>query len=121
MSFINILLGYNTSSVKGENLFQDKKGNLLNERLLSSRFHLYNGHQFLRSALLEKDTLNVVFFGGSITYNPGWRNDLEEYFTAQFPEKVICYHNKGIPSLGSVAHAFRYVSDVLSQVKPDIR
>ncbi|WP_302774876.1 SGNH/GDSL hydrolase family protein [Phocaeicola coprocola] len=69
---------------------------------------------------MEKDTLNVVFFGGSITYNPGWRNDLEEYFTAQFPEKVICYHNKGIPSLGSVAHVFRYDSDVLSQVKPDI-
>ena len=45
---------------------------------------------------------------------------MEEYFTSQFPEKVICYHNKGIPSLGSVAHVFRYASDVLSQVKPDI-
>lgn len=62
----------------------------------------------------------MVFLGGSITYNPGWRNDLEEYFTSQFPEKVICYHNKGIPFLGSVAHVFRYDSDVLSQVKPDI-
>lgn len=27
--FINILLGYSTSFVKGENLFQDKKDNLL--------------------------------------------------------------------------------------------
>lgn len=118
--FINILLGYSTSFGKGENLFQGKKDNLLKERLPSSRFHIYNGYQFLRSASLEKDTLNVVFLGGSITYNPGWRNDLEEYFTSRFPEKVIRYHNKGIPSLGSVAHVFRYASDVLSQVKPDI-
>lgn len=118
--FINILLGYSITFVKGENLFQGKKGHWLKERLQSSQFHIYNGHQFLRFASLEKDTMNVVFLGGSITYNPGWRNDLEEYFTAQFPEKVICCHNKGIPSLGSVAHAFRYVSDVLSQVKPDI-
>lgn len=92
----------------------------LKGKLKSSQFHEYHGSRFLRSAMLEKDTLNVVCLGGSITYNPGWRDSLENYFVARFPDKTVRMYNKGIPSLGSIAHVFRYESDVLSQVIPDI-
>lgn len=91
-------------------------------QLASKDFHHFNGTKVLRSMIkAEKgQPLNIVFLGGSITYNPGWRNHLEYYFRSRFPDIELNFHMAGIPSLGSVPHAFRYQADVLDHVVPDI-
>lgn len=90
--------------------------------LASDAYHKLNGTYVLKSKVkAEKDKeVNIVFLGGSITYNPGWRNHLEAYFTSRFPDTKLNFLAAGIPSLGSVAHAFRYQRDVLDHMNPDI-
>lgn len=67
----------------------------------------------------EKDC-HVVFFGGSITYNPGWRQMVMQYLQQKFPDTRFTFLNAGIPSLGSLPHAFRISQDVLSRGRVDL-
>uniref|UniRef100_UPI003593BD52 SGNH/GDSL hydrolase family protein n=1 Tax=Persicitalea sp. TaxID=3100273 RepID=UPI003593BD52 len=62
----------------------------------------------------------VAFLGGSITYNPGWRNKTEQYLRELFPETKFTFIAAGIPSLGSTPHAFRFGRDVLAKGTPDL-
>lgn len=90
--------------------------------LSSSDYHNLNGTSILKSCIKasKEKVLNIVFLGGSITYNPGWRNHIESYFRLRFPDTKLNFYMSGIPSLGSVPHAFRYQRDVLDHVIPDI-
>ncbi|OCX52491.1 hypothetical protein BEL04_13595 [Mucilaginibacter sp. PPCGB 2223] len=65
-------------------------------------------------------TASVVFFGGSITHNPGWRDKVGAYLQQSFPDTKFNLLNAGIPSLGSLPHAFRIKQDVLSKGKVDL-
>ena len=62
----------------------------------------------------------VVFLGGSITYNPGWRDLVSESLRRRFPKTRFTFVNAGIPSFGSVPGAYRFRDDVLSEGKTDI-
>lgn len=62
----------------------------------------------------------VAFLGGSITYNPGWREKISRYLTERFPLTDFHFIQAGIPSLGSVPHAFRLQRDVLDSGKVDL-
>jgi len=62
----------------------------------------------------------VAFLGGSITHNPGWRDELMRYLQQRFPETRFEFVAAGIPSLGSVAHAFRLEQDVLARGPLDL-
>ncbi len=62
----------------------------------------------------------VAFLGGSITNMKGWRDQVMLYLTTHYPATVFTFLNAGIPSLGSVPHAFRLQADVLSKGKPDL-
>ncbi|QEM04707.1 SGNH/GDSL hydrolase family protein [Mucilaginibacter rubeus] len=62
----------------------------------------------------------VAFLGGSITYNPGWREKISRYLTERFPATSFHFIQAGIPSLGSVPHAFRLQRDVLDSGKVDL-
>ncbi|WP_114937074.1 SGNH/GDSL hydrolase family protein [Mucilaginibacter endophyticus] len=62
----------------------------------------------------------VAFLGGSITYNPGWREKISRYLTERFPSTNFHFIQAGIPSLGSVPHAFRLQRDVLDSGKVDL-
>lgn len=62
----------------------------------------------------------IVFLGGSITHNPGWRDSLCDYFTERFPDTKFTFVNAGIPSEGSTSAAFRLERDVLSYGKIDL-
>lgn len=63
----------------------------------------------------------VAFLGGSITFSQnGWRDRVEKWLIARFPQTQFTFIRAGIPSLGSVPHAFRLESDVLAQGKPDL-
>ena len=63
----------------------------------------------------------VAFLGGSITYSQnGWRDRVEQWLVARFPKTQFTFIRAGIPSLGSVPHAFRLETDVLAQGTPDL-
>jgi sialidase-1 len=62
----------------------------------------------------------VAFLGGSITYNPGWRNMVCDYLKEKFPSTEFNFISAGIPSLGSVPHSMRFSRDVLAKGVPDL-
>jgi len=62
----------------------------------------------------------VTFLGGSITYNPGWRQKVCRYLAEHFPDAEFHFIAAGIPSLGSLPHAFRLQRDVLDSGKTDL-
>ncbi len=63
----------------------------------------------------KQKTGRVAFLGGSITYNPGWRDKVCDYLQKRFPETKFEFIGAGIPSTGSTPGAFRLVRDVLSK------
>lgn len=62
----------------------------------------------------------VVFLGGSITFNPGWRDSVCQYLSETFPETTFDFINAGIPSMGSTPGAFRFERDVLKNGAVDL-
>ncbi|TDW96879.1 alpha-L-fucosidase [Dinghuibacter silviterrae] len=66
------------------------------------------------------EQMTVAFLGGSITYNPGWREKVCDYLRTRWPQTTFRFIAAGIPSLGSVPHAFRLQQDVLDSGKVDL-
>ncbi|PSL44205.1 lysophospholipase L1-like esterase [Chitinophaga niastensis] len=62
----------------------------------------------------------ITFLGGSITNMEGWRDQVCKYLAATYPATTFNFINAGIPSLGSLPHAFRLEQDVLSKGKTDL-
>jgi hypothetical protein len=62
----------------------------------------------------------VAFLGGSITYNPGWRNMLCQYLQQRFPETQFEFIAAGIPSTGSTPGAFRLTHDIFKNGPVDL-
>ena len=71
-------------------------------------------------AMEKNKNATVTFLGGSITYNPGWRNKICSYLKERFPDTKFRFIAAGIPSLGSPAHAFRLQRDILDSGKTDL-
>ena len=65
-------------------------------------------------------TATVAFLGGSITFNPGWRDKVTTYLKERFPGTKFRFIAAGIPSLGSLPHAFRLKRDLLDSGKIDL-
>jgi sialidase-1 len=74
---------------------------------------------FYQAAAKNKEA-TVAFLGGSITYNPGWRQKVCGYLKERFPDTRFHFIAAGIPSLGSLAHSFRLQRDVLDSGKVDL-
>lgn len=70
--------------------------------------------------LQHQKEVTIAFYGGSITYNTGWRNKTMRYFRELFPSVTFNFINAGIPSLGSVPHSFRINDDLLSKGSIDL-
>jgi sialidase-1 len=83
-------------------------------------FTLREGLNNFYKACLQQHTATVAFLGGSITYNPGWRNKVCSWLTERFPETRFRFIAAGIPSLGSLPHAFRLQRDVLDSGTIDL-
>lgn len=89
--------------------------------LAYSRYYQVRGglpHFF--QAVRSGRPVTVAFLGGSITYNPGWRDMLSRYLQERFPSVRFRFLAAGIPSLGSVPHAFRLQRDVLDSGSVDL-
>lgn len=68
----------------------------------------------------EKAEVRVAFLGGSITHMNGWRGLVMTWLTERYPKVHFDFINAGIPSLGSLPHAFRLQNDVLDKGRIDL-
>ncbi|MCA8975808.1 MAG: SGNH/GDSL hydrolase family protein [Planctomycetes bacterium] len=75
-----------------------------------------------RSAAVFERTRHgrVAFLGGSITFNPGWREQVCDYLRQRFPDTEFEFLAAGIPSTGSTPGAFRLARDVLGNGTVDL-
>lgn len=62
----------------------------------------------------------VAYLGGSITNMNGWRNKVDSFLRVRYPDNKLRFINAGIPSLGSLPHAFRLQQDVLDSGRIDL-
>ena len=83
-------------------------------------FELRNGLANCLNTFKESWKGRIAFLGGSITHNGGWRDELMGYFTKRFPNTEFEFIAAGIPSMGSVPHAFRLKTDVLDKGPIDL-
>ncbi len=91
------------------------------QKLDANKYHTQRGtlkNSFLKFENEKKG--RVVFLGGSITFNPGWRDSVCNYLQQKFPETKFDFINAGIPSMGSTPGAFRFERDVLKNGKVDL-
>jgi hypothetical protein len=79
-----------------------------------------SGMQNSRARFEKEKRGRVAFLGGSITYNPGWREMVCEDLRRRFPDAKFDFINAGIPSMGSVPGAMRFAHDVLSKGNVDL-
>lgn len=87
----------------------------------SSAYHIVrNDLQNSFVTFSNKKKGKVAFLGGSITYNPGWRDSISNYIEKRFPETDIEFIAAGIPSMGSTPGSFRLERDILSKGKIDL-
>ncbi len=97
------VLSSNAQRVESENYFSFRSG-------LQNSFQKFENEKKGR----------VVFLGGSITYNPGWRDSVCNFIQQKFPATQFDFINAGIPSMGSTPGAFRFERDVLKNGPVDL-
>ena len=68
----------------------------------------------------KEESGRVVFLGGSITHNSGWRDSVCNFIQQKFPGAEFDFINAGVPSMGSTPGAFRFKNDVLKNGKVDL-
>ncbi|TFF39133.1 SGNH/GDSL hydrolase family protein [Mucilaginibacter psychrotolerans] len=83
-------------------------------------FKLRGGLNKSHYVIKQDKQATVAFLGGSITFNPGWRDKITTYLKATFPETKFRFIAAGIPSLGSLPHVFRLQRDLLDSGKIDL-
>jgi sialidase-1 len=83
-------------------------------------FTVRGGLNNFYSAVTVKKQATVAFVGGSISFNPGWREKVCDYLSKRFPATHFRFIAAGIPSLGSLPHSFRLQRDVLDSGKIDL-
>lgn len=90
-------------------------------QLTSTAFHNHRSNLSNAALQFEKEkTGRIAFLGGSITYNGGWRDSLEQYFVMRFSDTKFEFIRAGISSMGSTPSAFRLERDVLSKGRVDL-
>jgi len=87
---------------------------------LDNRFVLRGSLQNCRIKFVREKKGRVAFLGGSITYNPGWRDMVCSYLKKKFPDTKFDFINAGIPSTGSTPGAFRLRRDVFKDGPVDL-
>ncbi len=97
------------------------KAKQVNDSLKSESYITrYGNLNNLAYSVKTQKEATVVFFGGSITNMKGWRGMVCKYLSDTYPGTHFNFINAGIPSLGSLPHAFRIGKDVLSKGKIEL-
>ncbi|MBE9601464.1 SGNH/GDSL hydrolase family protein [Pedobacter sp. MC2016-24] len=118
----SVLFGLLIGSFQVGNALKAQQPGSTHQELLKSEDYIgrYGNLSNTLYRIKKERNINVVFYGGSITHNPGWRDQVMDYLQKQFPETRFNFLNAGIPSLGSLPHAFRIHHDVLSKGRADL-
>ena len=91
------------------------------QKLDSKNFHTHRSNLDNAFLKFEKEKAGrVVFLGGSITHNSGWRDSVSSFIQEKFPDTDFDFINAGIPSMGSTPGAFRFERDVLKNGNVDL-
>jgi len=110
-----------TSFVRAQDLSTDLNPGHANHVLPCENYRtIRGGLPHFQSVIRTKTHATIAFLGGSITYNPGWREKVGAFLQAQYPTIQFHFINAGIPSLGSFPHTFRVQRDVLDSGKIDL-
>jgi sialidase-1 len=101
---------------------QPKNSALLNS---AAFIHEYGTLGNAHYRLAQEQKMTVAFLGGSITHmtagnGESWRERLGAYLQQTYPGVQLTLINAGIPSLGSLPHAFRLQQDVLDKGRIDL-
>lgn len=107
--FFSVLL-YFVNAVEGQVSPLDNRNYISSRKGLPDAFRVFNSQ--------KKAT--VAFLGGSISTAPGWRDSVCVSLQRRFPNTSFHFIAAGIPSLGSLPHAFRLQRDVLDSGKVDL-
>lgn len=83
-------------------------------------FELRAGLANCRTTFENEKRGRVAFLGGSITHMSGWREAVMRYLQQRFPGTEFDFIAAGVPSLGSVPHAFRLERDVFARGAVDL-
>lgn len=83
-------------------------------------FSARGGLEYSYAVIAKEKKVTVGFLGGSITYNPGWRDMVCDYLKKKWPLTSFHFIAAGIPSLGSLPHAFRIQRDLLDSGRIDL-
>ena len=93
----------------------------LNRSVVQGDYHRYrSGLQNSQIKFEREKSGRVAFLGGSITYNPGWRDSVMQYLERRFPETKFDFIAAGIPSMGTTPAAFRLERDVFKNGPVDL-
>ncbi len=91
------------------------------QKLNSADYHLMrNGLENSFIKFEQQKKARVAFLGGSITYNPGWRDSICNYLENRFPKVEFDFIAAGIPSFGSTEDVFRMERDVFKNGPVDL-
>ena len=91
------------------------------QKLDSKNFHTHRSSLSNSFSKFENEKIGrIVFLGGSITHNSGWRDLVSSFIQQKFPKTDFDFINAGIPSMGSTPGAFRFERDVLKNGKVDL-
>src|ERR1700739_2457620 len=63
----------------------------------SNYYHSRGGVNNFMYAVTKKKLATVAFLGGSITFNPGWRDMVTAYLIERFPDTKFRFIPAGIP------------------------
>ncbi|MDP8245078.1 MAG: GDSL-type esterase/lipase family protein [Candidatus Hinthialibacter antarcticus] len=83
-------------------------------------YDLRDGLRFSSQKFHQQKQGRVVFLGGSITHNGGWRDHVCAALQERFPDTAFSFINAGIPSMGSTPGAFRLMRDVFADGPVDL-
>lgn len=82
--------------------------------------HRYGNLSHFLQCVKKNKKATVAFLGGSITNMHGWRDMVCDDLQKTYPDVQFNFINAGIPSLGSLPHAFRVQHDVLDKGNIDL-
>lgn len=123
-SFLNEICNKKNVVLENGFIYSGKAVQTENEydKYINERTPLYNTYKRLN----EDKSLNVVYFGSSVTAGHGasdisgtWRSKVGSWFTSTFPDAEINSYNASISNSGSMLGAFRCEHDVTS-LSPDL-
>lgn len=80
--------------------------------------HRGNGLANVFAKLNSGQSVKIAYIGGSVTQNPGWRDNVTNWFKSLYPGKITEI-NAGWSGTGSLIGAMRFARDVLAY-NPDL-